>query len=236
MKNSISSRIRLIINQLDMNINSFSKAIGLSNNVTIGRIINEDREPSFQILNKIILKFGSIDANWLLTGKGKMFALPTDNKEEIKNPQQLSKSNNNLKESLCVPLYNISGTISLTDFFSAENKQIIDYINIPNLPPCDGAVHVIGDSMHPLLKNGDIVLYKQVVDMINGIFWGEMYLLAVDVGGEEFIAVRYIQKSEISDHIKLVSYNEHHQPKDIHQTKVRALAIVKASIRINSMR
>lgn len=219
-----------------MNVNSFSKAIGLTNNVTIGRIINEDREPSFQILNKIILTFGSVNANWLLTGKGEIFDSSTDNKGGIKNPQQLFKSNNKLKEPQCIPLYNIKATASLTDLFSTENKQIIDHISIPDLPPCDGAVHVIGDSMHPLLKSGDIVLYKQVNDMIDGIFWGEMYLLAVDVGGEEFIAIRYIQKSEIPEHIKLVSYNEHHQSKDVHQKKVHALALVKASIRINSMR
>lgn len=217
-----------------MNTNSFSKAIGLTNSVTIGRIINEEREPSFQILNRIIVTFGNINANWLISGKGEMFLTPGSSKEEGTNSKQLSKSNNNFKESQCVPLYDIKAT-SLTDLFSGENKRIVDHINIPDLPPCDGAVHVIGDSMNPLLKSGDIVLYKQVNDMIDGIFWGEMYLLAVDVGGEEFVAVRYIQKSEVLDHIKLVSYNEHHQSKDIHQKKVRALALVKASIRINSM-
>ena len=236
MKNSISKRIVLIINKLDMNINSFSKAIGLSNNVTIGRIINENREPSFQVLNKIVQTFGSINANWLIAGDGEMFITLDKGKEEIKITPPLSRTDGKQEESQCVPLYNIEATTGLVDLFSNSHQHIIDHIRVPNLPPCDGAVHVTGDNMYPLLKSGDIVLYKQGRDIVNDIFWGEMYLISVEVGGEEFIAVKYIQKSDVSDHVKLVSHNEHHQSKDVHLKKIQALAIVKASIRINSMR
>ncbi|MFN8406358.1 MAG: S24 family peptidase, partial [Sphingobacteriaceae bacterium] len=61
------------------------------------------------------------------------------------------------------------------------------------------------------------------------------YLISIESGGEELVYIKYIQKSEIPDHVRLVSYNEHHQPKDIHKKKIQALALVKASIRINSM-
>ena len=219
-----------------MNINSFSKAIGLTNNVTIGRIVNESREPSFQILNKIIQTFGNINANWLITGRGEMFLRSEENGEQSDTIASLSKASDKHKESQYVPLYSIEAAADLTSLLSGGNKHILDHIHIPNLPHCDGAVHIVGDSMYPLLKSGDIVLYKQVYDIIGDIFWGEMYLISIESGGEEFICVKYIQKSEVPDHVKLISYNEHHQPKDIHQKKIRALALVKASIRINSMR
>lgn len=70
---SISERIEIVIKELGLNKNSFSKAIGLGNNVTIGRIINEKRDPSFEVLQKIIQTFGhTINAKWLLTGEGEM--------------------------------------------------------------------------------------------------------------------------------------------------------------------
>ena len=70
---SISERIELVIKELKHNKNSFSKAIGLGNNVTIGRIINERRDPSYDVLHKIIQTFGNkINARWLLTGEGQM--------------------------------------------------------------------------------------------------------------------------------------------------------------------
>ena len=122
-------------------------------------------------------------------------------------------------------------------FRHVDEKTPMDYLSIPNLPKCDGAVFVTGDSMYPLLKSGDIVIYKEVSNIEEGIFWGEMYLVSIDLDGEEYISVKYIQKSEVDDnHIKLVSQNSHHQPKDVRKDRIRALAMVKASVRINAMR
>ena len=56
-----------------MNNNSFSKAIGLSNNVTIGNIVGgRMSKPGYEILNSIALSFDSINTDWLLTGRGEM--------------------------------------------------------------------------------------------------------------------------------------------------------------------
>ena len=70
---TISERIELVIKELGYNKNSFSKAIGLGNNVTIGRIINEKRDPSYDVLQKIIQTIGHvISEKWLLNGDGQM--------------------------------------------------------------------------------------------------------------------------------------------------------------------
>ena len=89
--------------------------------------------------------------------------------------------------------------------------------------------------MYPLLKSGDIVLYKQLNDL-EDIFWGDMYLLSIDIDGEEYITVKYIQKSEREGYVKLVSQNPHHADKEVAVDRIRALALVKASIRMNSIR
>jgi phage repressor protein C with HTH and peptisase S24 domain len=89
--------------------------------------------------------------------------------------------------------------------------------------------------MYPLLKSGDIVLYKQLHD-VEDIFWGDMYLLSIDIEGEEYVTVKYVQRSDRNGYIRLVSQNPHHADKDIELSRVRAIALVKASIRMNSMR
>ena len=135
-----------------------------------------------------------------------------------------------------VPLYNIEGTAGLVPLFVDKAMQKpVDYITIPNLPKCDGAIYIVGDSMYPLLKSGDIVLYKQLHDL-NDIFWGDMYLLSIDIDGEEYITVKYIQKSERAGCVKLVSQNPHHADKEVELSKIRAIAFIKASIRMNSMK
>lgn len=172
-----------------------------------------------------------IDANWLLTGKGPM--LKSNSLQLIDRNR---KTADKTVEDQEIPLYNLEATAGLKELFaSGSPSQVLDTIRIPNLPKCDGAISVTGDSMYPLLKSGDIVLYKETT--VEDIFFGEMYLLSVKLNDwDEYITVKYIQKSEEgNDYVKLVSQNQHHQPKDILKSKITALAMVKASIRINTM-
>ncbi|WP_299683000.1 S24 family peptidase [uncultured Tenacibaculum sp.] len=189
-------------------------------------------------MTKIIENYPHFDSLWLLTGKGEML-VKSDlvvNSEVVANNVFKLKTDHAIgKQS--VPLYNVEAAAGLVELFQSHgDTQPVGTLNIPNLPKCDGAVFVTGDSMYPLLKSGDIVAYKQIYDFYSEIFWGEMYLISVEVADEEFISVKYIQKSEKGeDYIKLVSQNKHHQPKDIKMSKIRAMALVKASVRMNSM-
>lgn len=143
-----------------------------------------------------------------------------------------------MQKNQLIPVFNIEAAAGLVELFQhVDEKTPIDFISIPHLPKCDGAVFVTGDSMYPLLKSGDIIIYKQINNIEEGIFWGEIYLVSVDLDGDEYISVKYIQKSDIDEkHVKLVSQNSHHQPKEILKSRIRALAMVKASVRINGMR
>ena len=134
-------------------------------------------------------------------------------------------------------LYDIEAAANLKSLLVNKDQNILGKISIPNIPKCDGAVYVKGDSMYPLLNSGDIIAYKEVPVEIQHIFYGEMYLVSIDIEGEEYLTVKYINQSERGcEWIKLVSYNQHHQPKDFPLSSVRALALVKLSIRMNTMK
>ena len=174
--------------------------------------------------------YPEVNLEWLLTGKGSMI-------RETHNTHVFTLRNDRTLPSQVIPLYDIEASAGLVQLFKDSNSiDPIDTISIPNLPKCDGALYVVGDSMYPLLKSGDIVMYKQVHDLPNDFFWGEMYLIHIDLDGDTYTTVKYIQRSDLgNEHIKLVSYNQHHSPKDIHLSRIRAAALVKASVRINSM-
>ena len=181
-------------------------------------------EPKIELIQKIVKHF-HIELSDFIT---KDISEVNSNVEE---PAAVYKLEN---QGQSIPLYDIEAAAGLVQLFQKPHN-IIDYITIPNMPKCDGAVRITGDSMYPLLKSGDIVMYKVTQDIPNSIFWGEMYLISIATDDDEMITVKYVQKSELKEHIKLVSYNEHHQPKDIPVKNIRALALVKASIRINNM-
>jgi phage repressor protein C with HTH and peptisase S24 domain len=189
-----------------------------------------------EVIAKILSIDESLSADWLLTGSGNMFK--SKNLDLVMDETEVYplKTDKKIKSQI-IPLYDIEASAGIVTLFS-DSSQItpIDFIQVPGLPKCDGAVKVNGDSMYPLLKSGDIVMYKQVNNIKDGIFWGEMYLISIDHDGDDMVTVKYIKKSEKGDnYIKLVSQNSHHQERDVLLKKVRALALIKASIRINSM-
>ncbi len=223
----MNERIKLIRKQLGMTQEQLAQHLGIGkaalSMIETGkaRLSNRNRNILVQELN--------VNPEWLDDGQGTMFNAEPD------LTAYMHRTDNSLPLQ-SVPLYSIKGTAGLVPLFTDQQKmKPVNYIHIPNLPKCDGAIYIAGDSMYPLLKSGDIVLYKQLHDL-NDIFWGDMYLLSIDLDGEEYVTVKYIQKSERKGYVKLVSQNPHHADKDVEMSRIRALALVKASIRMNSLR
>ncbi len=223
----MNERIKLIRKQLGMTQEQLAQHLGIGkaalSMIETGkaRLSNRNRNILVQELN--------VNPEWLDDGQGMMFNAEPD------LTAYMHRTDNSLPLQ-SVPLYSIEGTAGLVPLFTDQQKmKPVNYIHIPNLPKCDGAIYIAGDSMYPLLKSGDIVLYKQLHDL-NDIFWGDMYLLSIDLDGEEYVTVKYIQKSEREGYVKLVSQNPHHADKDVEMSRIRALALVKASIRMNSLR
>lgn len=185
--------------------------------------------------DKFIDKLASIDTNinkvWIEGGDGEMLR---ESNKYMPTTYKLKTDYN--VDSQAIPLYEIDATAGLITLFDSQVTQNpVGEISIPNAPKCDGALYVRGDSMYPILKSGDIVAYKTIYDP-NNIFWGEMYLIDIDVEGEQYLTIKYIQRSDKGDdYVYLVSHNGNHQPVHILKSNIRALALVKASIRYNSM-
>ena len=72
----IGKRIALLIKELGLNKNSFSKEIGLKNNSTITNIINNpNRSPSYDVIFRILTKYHQLNVRWLIAGQGQMFSI-----------------------------------------------------------------------------------------------------------------------------------------------------------------
>lgn len=210
---------------------------------SFSQIINEKVPLSDKFIEKLCATNKNINKVWIEKGTGTLFNKP--NETETNAPMVVNEpsyeyslmTDRPLKEQ-SVPLYDLEASAGMVGLFRGDNgtNEPIDFISIPNLPKCDGAIYVTGDSMYPLLKSGDIIMYKKLENSIDNIFFGEMYLVSINLDGEEYVTVKWIQKSDKGDDfIKIVSQNSHHQSKDIHFSEIKAMALIKASIRINSM-
>ena len=213
---------------------TFAKAIGVNPTQIYDLISGKTKSITDSIAGKILSVYPNYNRIWLLTGEGEMLVNTNSNTmTQVFTP----KATEMLIQNEVVNLYDIEASANLKTLFTNKDQNILGQISIPNIPKCDGAVYVKGDSMYPLLKSGDIVAYKEIPLDVQHIFYGEMYLVSIDLDGDEYLAVKYVQHSDLGpEWIKLVSYNPHHEPKDFPLSSVRAMALVKLSIRMNTMK
>lgn len=213
-----------------LNDNQVTVSAGLS----VG-LLNNARKGNYdlgkQAVRKILSFYQDLDEVWLITGKGSMiqenktvspantFPLKTDRQVEIQE----------------VPLFDLAATAGLVAIFNDMSPDPVDHLRVPNLPPVDGAVYVKGDSMAPLLKSGDIIIYKKVELSPDLILWGQIYLLSYNIGGDTFTVVKYIKRAQKEGYVQLVSANGFYDPADIPASSITALALVKASITFHTM-
>ncbi|MDR2002119.1 MAG: S24 family peptidase [Prevotella sp.] len=262
---SITSRIGEFINNQGISMRAFEKSIGASDGM-IRRALSNGTDISSKWTTCIADNYPRINVEWLITGNGEMLknagvnaginaGITLQNEEKTPTSRLLyDRGGGSLNEvsdnpslyqlredyfkqdKQLIPLYEIDAAAGLSTPFSNQSQQVpIDFIDVPNAPKCDGALYVRGDSMYPILKAGDIAAYKMIENFHN-VRFGEIYLLDIDDGDDQYLTIKYIQKSDINDdYFKLVSQNPGHNPKEEKRSNIRMMAIVKFWIRYNTI-
>lgn len=229
----VSDRLASFLKYKGKGQTAFEQEAGLSR----GYVQKASDNMGYKIKSKISEYCPELNMDWLLTGEGNMLK-DEQHVSEVTDVKSLShlKSKDVKKDEQMVNLYDFEASAGLRSLLDNNHANVIDSIRIPNLPKCDGAIHIVGDSMYPLLKSGDIVLYKEMPVDMQHLFYGEMYLISYIIEGDAYVVVKYINRSPQGEpYITLVSQNPHHADRDIDFRTVNALALVKASIRINCM-
>lgn len=239
-----TKRVLEYLASLNMSKYEFYKRTGLSNG-----FLDKSQNIVSDKCERISKAFPNLNLVWLITGEGKRELKPYIEQEKLKivdEPEpniykskkakgtELYKSKK-VKDAEAdkIPLFEFKNSVALTQLL--DQPKVLSYIEIPNLPKCDGAIAVIGDSMYPVLKSGDIVIYKWVNDLKTGIIFGEVYILSVLIDNNLQTLFKLVNKSELEDHVQLASYDSQMASMDVHYNDIEAVALVKASIRYNTM-
>ena len=219
---NLRDRIISFIEAKDLSVQSFEIQCNLSNG-TVSKMGDNTRTST---LDKISNAFPDLNINWLRTGVGEMLNIH----QEDTKPSNVGGNINSFN------LYNIEAAANLCSIFVNKDENVVGQIMIPNIPKCDGALYVRGDSMEPVLKSGDIVAFKQVQADPRSIVYGEMYIISFDMNGDDYVAVKIVDRSDNGpEWIRLISYNDYYKPMDVELSRVRAIAMVKLSIRMHTM-
>lgn len=227
MEDLINQRLREFLKAQGITQKEFCEAIDMPL-ATLKTAFQRDSSLSADTIAKATIEYPNLNVKWLLTGKG----------EKITRQEMLRVHNppypESINENVVVPLYNIEAAANLTMVMENEKENVIAYISLPNMPTVDGAVAVRGDSMYPIIKSGDIIVFKWVSSP-EYITFGEIYLVSYTWDNDVHVTVKYVKRSETPEYVKLVSYNTHHEPLDIPIASIQSIALVKVSIRYNTI-
>lgn len=185
-------------------------------------------------IENILSEFPDVNLEWLITGIGEMLKPESIKVYTNRNNPVKASGSSSTNDSRNVRLYDVNKITSLKSLFEGHDRFVIGEIRIPDIPACDGAIYIIGDNMYPLLKSGDIIVYKELADP-NNIIFGEMYLISIKMEGEPYVTIRYINQSEQPGYYKLISHNPNYDPKEVLISSIDAVALIKVNIRKNTL-
>mgnify|MGYP000846400089 CR=1 FL=1 len=229
---TINDRVMQIINNLFNGSQAeFAKQVGVSTSLVNNIVGKRKSAPSFDVLQKIFT-YVDVRADWLLTGEGPMLreTIHTDTGMQVSETPAFAGTNERRVESQDIPLYSFSVTGGLLENIDNSAQYIEDTLHIPNAPKCDGAVRVVGSSMTPVIRAGDIIAFALVHD-IGHILYGQIYFVDYVIEFDTFMVCKVMRKSERGDdYVSLHSLNPDYDPVDIPRAAIRHLALVKLSI------
>ena len=222
--NEIALRIKELIKEMGVSQNEFASRIGTDCS-NFSKQINGKLAITSVLTNKIIVELG-ISKEWLIEGKGEKYKVAaTTNSKTITLPTNIIRTT----DATGAKVYDIdvtAGPSGRSLMFSSE--QVIGSINVPFINPENYIVKVSGDSMSPIINNGDMLAIREVKNL-NLIFWGQIYVVLLD----DYRMVKYIRKHENPDLVILKSANKDYDDIEIPKDEIRALFVVENIIRFD---
>lgn len=183
---------------------------------SVSQIVTGVKPISDKFARKIITLSDKININYLLTGNGQML---------IEKEQQFREA-----KGMVLPLVPFTAMggyneDNWTAFVNSCPLYAVPDINIP----ADFLIKVGGDSMYPVLCEGDLLVCRMIQELLF-FQWGKTYVIDTSQG----VMVKNVyEDKENPDNIILVSENsEKYPPFAVPRKDIRKIALVVGSLRI----
>ena len=219
-ENAIIQRIKFLISELRLRQNSFAKRIDtdISN---FSKHLNGKLPISDSLINRIVVNLG-ISKRWLVYGEGVPF-------QKAQVPAEITVDGISDYKS-GIPVYDIdvtAGAMSREMMFADDN--IVGSVCVPGISPDCKIVRVSGDSMEPVINNGDYIAVKEIKDL-SVIYWGQIYVVLL----EDYRMVKYLRRHSDESKLILRSENPAYDDIELNRSQLRGLFFVNNIIHIDT--
>lgn len=221
----IIARIKYLMKEMGVKQVQFAERIGVDTS-NLSKYLNAHMPLSDSFLNRLVVNLG-VSKEWLIDGTDLPFG---------KTPVRLDSNDGHVAvmsgdAATATPVYDVDATAGASsgrnELFASEN--IVGWVNLPNMSPNCRIVRVSGDSMAPVIQDGDFVAVREVSNP-NQIYWGQIYVVQLD----DFRVVKYLRRHTDPNMVVLRSENPNYDDMDVRRTDIHEMLLVQHVLHINS--
>lgn len=223
-------RLQYFMEKKGINDNQMTVNAGLSVGL-IGKAKVSGKGMSSMNIEKILLAYPELSADWLLTGTGNMLKQDSNSIQTELEPEEAKGETAIPMPEGChegIPLIPLS---AMAGAFTGETS-VIEYecerYVIPAFKGADFLIPVKGDSMQPTYYSGDLVACQRVP--LNDLFfqWNKTYVLDTAQGP----IIKRIRRGSDDEHVLIVSDNTEYEPFELSKSQFHGVALVRGLVRL----
>ena len=224
----IISRIKYLMREMGLKQVQFAKRIGVDTS-NLSKYLHGHMPVSESFLNRMVVNLG-VSKEWLLEGRDLPFAKTTVRMDGADGLMTMVGSGDSAVP-VGTPVYDVDATAGTSsgrnDLFSSEN--IVGWVNLPNVNPNCRIVRVSGDSMAPVIQDGDYVAVRELNNP-DQIYWGQIYIIQLD----DFRLVKYVRRHTDPNMVVLRSENPNYDDMDVRRVDIHEMLLVQHVLHLNS--
>ena len=217
-------RVKYLVDKLENGSEyAFAKKIGRSPQ-SINTMIKDKRSPSKETYKKILAAYPDVSMQWLMFGTSNPFE---HERVELQSDEHIRTNSRNSG----IPYYDLDITAGDVPVFLDQNQiEPEHHINIFGFSDCTHAFPVYGHSMHPVICNGDVGLFRYIQDK-SIILWGSIYLVIT----RDYRTIKFVRKGQSEEFVILRSHSQNHDDIDIRRDEILELFLYKGKIERTQM-
>lgn len=225
----VIDRIKYLMRELNYKQADFARVVDVDTS-NLSKYLNGRLPMSESLLNRIVVNLG-VNKQWLAEGTDLPFAKGTT-PPALHLPSVLMPAGNTPNTTgKGTPVYDIDVTAgAMPRSLMFADDQIMGWIDLPELADATTSriVKVSGDSMKPVICNGDYVALREMTNM-RYIYWGQIYVVLLD----DFRMIKYVRKHPDPRLVTLRSANPDYDDMEIQRDDIRELMLVQTILHMD---
>lgn len=222
--NEIVSRIKSLMEERGSSINSFAKEIGIDQS-NLNKKLSGSLKITKNDTHKISESLG-VNLSWLLNGEGGTYS--EEGEKMLATIKRSSPKRQESAKAIMVPFYDVDFALGYDEMYNDTPNVPTRFISIPGYEKADFWCRASGDSMKPIINNGDIIALKAVEDWQSFLPMNEVYAIMTT---NDLRTVKVVRRGSDEAHFTLHAYNEEFEDQEIPKSAITKVFKVLGSLK-----